>query len=149
MANLDKPIMIIGFYQQGDSRQEQVTDLLKEYRQYTDKLSWEFIDPDVQPAVARQMEMREILPASDTESLLMKHLGAEPAHVDEVCRGSGLPVATTSTKGWSPLWLNGSPGCSASGRSRSTRASSLRPVTGPPRSAADSRCSNCCSARCC
>jgi ABC-type uncharacterized transport system involved in gliding motility auxiliary subunit len=54
LANLDKPIKITGFYQQGDSRQEQVADLLKEYRQYTNYLTWEFIDPDVQPAAARQ-----------------------------------------------------------------------------------------------
>jgi len=47
--------------------------------------------------VARQMEMREVIPASDTESLLLKHLGAEPTHVDEVCRSSGLPVSTVSS----------------------------------------------------
>ncbi len=47
--------------------------------------------------VARQMEMREVIPPSDTESLLMKQLGAEPAHIDEVCRSSGLPVATVSS----------------------------------------------------
>jgi DNA processing protein len=48
-------------------------------------------------AVAHQMEMREAVPASDTESLLLKHLGAEPTHIDEVCRSSGLPVATVSS----------------------------------------------------
>jgi DNA processing protein len=47
--------------------------------------------------VARQMEMKEVIPASDTESLLLKHLRAEPTHVDEVCRSSGLPVATVSS----------------------------------------------------
>ena len=29
--------------------------------------------------------------------LLLKQLSAEPTHVDEVCRGSGLPVATVSS----------------------------------------------------
>ena len=48
-------------------------------------------------AVAHQMEMREVIPASDTESLLLKQLGAEPTHVDEVCRSSGLPIATVSS----------------------------------------------------
>ncbi len=48
-------------------------------------------------SVARQMELREIIPASDTESLLLKQLGAEPIHIDEVCRSSGLPVATVSS----------------------------------------------------
>lgn len=47
--------------------------------------------------VARQMEMREVIPASDTESLLLKQLHAEPTHIDEVCRNSGLPIATVSS----------------------------------------------------
>jgi len=48
-------------------------------------------------AVAHQIEMREVMPASDTESLLLKHLSAEPIHIDEVCRNSGLPVSTVSS----------------------------------------------------
>ncbi len=47
--------------------------------------------------VARQIEMREVLPASDTETLLLKQLSAEPAHIDEVCRSSQLPAATVSS----------------------------------------------------
>ncbi|MFC2060816.1 DNA-processing protein DprA [Chloroflexota bacterium] len=47
-------------------------------------------------AVAHQIEMREIIPPSDTESLLLKQLGTEPTHIDEVCRSSSLPVATVS-----------------------------------------------------
>jgi DNA processing protein len=47
--------------------------------------------------VARQIEMKEILPVSDTESRLLKHLGAEPTHIDEVCRNSGLPISTVSS----------------------------------------------------
>ncbi len=48
-------------------------------------------------AVARQLELKEVIPASDTESLLLKQLSVEPAHIDEVCRGSGLPVSTVSS----------------------------------------------------
>ncbi|MFC1917631.1 DNA-processing protein DprA [Chloroflexota bacterium] len=48
-------------------------------------------------AVARQMEIKEILPSSDTESLLLKQLGTEPTHIDEVCRSSSLPAATVSS----------------------------------------------------
>jgi DNA processing protein len=48
-------------------------------------------------AVAQQIEMKEILPASDTESLLLKQLTTEPVHIDEVCRSSGLPVSTVSS----------------------------------------------------
>ncbi|MCL0057811.1 DNA-processing protein DprA [Dehalococcoidales bacterium] len=47
--------------------------------------------------VARQMEMKEFLPSSDTESLLLKQLSAEPPHIDEVCRSSGLPISTVSS----------------------------------------------------
>ena len=48
-------------------------------------------------AVAHQLEMKEIIPSSETESLLLKQLGAEPTHIDEVCRSSGLPMSTVSS----------------------------------------------------
>jgi DNA processing protein len=41
--------------------------------------------------------MKELEPASETESLLLKQLSTEPVHIDEVCRNSGLPVATVSS----------------------------------------------------
>jgi len=47
--------------------------------------------------VARQMELREVIPSSDAESLLLKQLTAEPTHIDEVCRSSGLPMSTVSS----------------------------------------------------
>jgi len=47
-------------------------------------------------AVAQQIEMREILPPTETEALLIKQLGAEPVHIDEVCRAANLPAATVS-----------------------------------------------------
>ena len=47
--------------------------------------------------VARQMEMKEIVPPSETESLLLKQLGAEPTHIDEVCRSSNLPMSVVSS----------------------------------------------------
>jgi DNA processing protein len=47
--------------------------------------------------VARQIEMSEILPESETETLLISQLTAEPSHIDEVCRKSGLPTATVSS----------------------------------------------------
>jgi DNA processing protein len=48
-------------------------------------------------AVARQLEMKEIIPSSDTESLLLKQLSAEPTHIDELCRSSGLPMSQISS----------------------------------------------------
>lgn len=48
-------------------------------------------------AVAHQIEIREVIPATDTESLLLKRLSAEPTHIDEVCRSSGLSISTVSS----------------------------------------------------
>ena len=48
-------------------------------------------------AVAQQLEFQEIIPASETESLLLHRLSAEPAHIDEICANSGLPVSTVSS----------------------------------------------------
>ncbi len=47
-------------------------------------------------SAARQMEMRELLPETGIEAVLLRELGAEPCHIDEVCRRSGLPVAEVS-----------------------------------------------------
>jgi DNA processing protein len=48
-------------------------------------------------AVAQQLEFKEIIPESETESALLKRLSAEPTHIDSICVGSGLPVATVSS----------------------------------------------------
>ena len=70
-----------GLIQEGAKLVSECTDILEELNLKT---------------VARQMEMQELLPASDTETALLKELGAEPVHIDEVCQRSGLPVATVS-----------------------------------------------------
>jgi DNA processing protein len=46
--------------------------------------------------VTRQMEMKELLPETETEAVLLRHLSAEPTHIDEVCQKSGLAAATVS-----------------------------------------------------
>ncbi|MCL5263810.1 MAG: DNA-processing protein DprA [Chloroflexi bacterium] len=45
----------------------------------------------------QQMEIRELIPENDTESALLKALSAEPLHIDEIIRSSGLPVAEVSS----------------------------------------------------
>lgn len=45
----------------------------------------------------QQIEMKELLPATDTEADLLRHVSKEPVHIDEVCRESGLPVSTVSS----------------------------------------------------
>jgi DNA processing protein len=48
-------------------------------------------------AVVHQMEVKEVIPASDTEALLMGHLGIEQTHIDEVCRNSNLAISQVSS----------------------------------------------------
>ncbi len=48
-------------------------------------------------AIAEQIEVKEVIPASDTEAVILSQLGAEPKHIDEVCRASGLPVPVISS----------------------------------------------------
>lgn len=46
---------------------------------------------------SHQIEMTELLPADDTESALLAHLSAQPVHIDEVRRNSGLPISTVTS----------------------------------------------------
>ena len=43
------------------------------------------------------MEMKELVPADDTEALLLTPSVAQPIHIDEVRRECGLPIATVSS----------------------------------------------------
>lgn len=45
---------------------------------------------------SHQIEMAELIPADETESVLLKHINAEPVHIDEVRRECGLPIATVT-----------------------------------------------------
>lgn len=47
--------------------------------------------------IPQQLEMKELIPANEVESLLLNHLSQEPTHIDEVRRRSGLPIATVSS----------------------------------------------------
>ncbi len=47
--------------------------------------------------VPQQMEMKELVPATDTEAGLLRHISQEPVHIDEICRQSGLAAATVSS----------------------------------------------------
>ena len=46
---------------------------------------------------AQQIEMTELIPPDETESVLLRFLGAEPLHIDDVRRESGLPIATVTS----------------------------------------------------
>lgn len=46
---------------------------------------------------AQQVEAKELIPADETEALLLRHLSSEPIHIDEVRRECGLPIDTVSS----------------------------------------------------
>jgi DNA processing protein len=47
--------------------------------------------------VAHQIEMKELIPPTDTESILLKQVGPEPTHIDEICRACGLAASIVSS----------------------------------------------------
>ncbi len=54
LKGLQEPVHITGFLTPGDSRRTDLEDLLVEYTYHTDKITYEFVDPDANPALARQ-----------------------------------------------------------------------------------------------
>jgi DNA processing protein len=46
---------------------------------------------------AHQLEAKEVLPADETEARLLRLLTAEPIHIDDVRRESGLPISEVSS----------------------------------------------------
>jgi gliding motility-associatede transport system auxiliary component len=54
LQGLQYSIKVIGFYSLAERDRETFTDLVKQYTQHTDKLSYEVVDPDRQPAMANQ-----------------------------------------------------------------------------------------------
>ena len=46
---------------------------------------------------ARQLEMKELYPTTDTESQLLRCLSKEATHIDDICRHSGLPITAVSS----------------------------------------------------
>jgi DNA processing protein len=47
-------------------------------------------------AAAHQIEMKAVLPETETEAKLLKLLGAQPVHIDEICQTSGIAASTVS-----------------------------------------------------
>jgi len=73
-----------------------IQDGAKLVRSYTDVLEELNLTARVQPQ-PEQLEMKEPLPVDDTEAVLLKKLSAQPTHIDEVCRESGLPISVVSS----------------------------------------------------
>jgi DNA processing protein len=45
----------------------------------------------------QQIEMQELVPATDTEAEVLRHITKEAVHINDVCRESGLPAAAVSS----------------------------------------------------
>jgi ABC-type uncharacterized transport system involved in gliding motility auxiliary subunit len=58
LQQLREPVKITAFYTVTDPRRGDTEDLMKEYTVRTDKLSIEYIDPETQPALVRQLGVR-------------------------------------------------------------------------------------------
>jgi ABC-type uncharacterized transport system involved in gliding motility auxiliary subunit len=53
LQQLSAPVKATAFYTQGQSGQEELQDLLKEYQRYSQQISYEIVDPVLRPGVAR------------------------------------------------------------------------------------------------
>ncbi len=47
--------------------------------------------------VPQQMEIKDIVPTTDTESQLLHYLSKEATHIDDICRQTGLPIVAVSS----------------------------------------------------
>jgi len=57
LERLDQDVEMIGFFQEGSYQKISVQDLLTEYAFRSDKVSVKFVDPDKNPALAKQYEI--------------------------------------------------------------------------------------------
>ncbi len=85
LRNLDKPVQVIGFFQTGDPRQTLAEDYLARCSTYTDLLTYEVVDPNIEPAIARSYDLKDygLVFVSGSNSV-------EVFGVDETSIGSGL-----------------------------------------------------------
>ncbi len=58
VQELKQPVHIIAFYRTGDSGREELGDLLKEYVRHSNLITYEFVDPQLSPGLARQYEVQ-------------------------------------------------------------------------------------------
>jgi ABC-type uncharacterized transport system involved in gliding motility auxiliary subunit len=54
LGNLNHEVKVTGFFQEGSRSRQEFKDLIEDYRYHTNKLNYEFIDPDRKPAIAKQ-----------------------------------------------------------------------------------------------
>jgi len=59
LRQLDMPVTVYAFVREGDSRGQQIVDLIREYAYRSDHLRLQVIDPDSQPGLARAYEITQ------------------------------------------------------------------------------------------
>lgn len=59
LASIQEPVTIKAFFASGASDGSRAKDLLETYRYYNKNIQYEFIDPDREPQLARQYEIRD------------------------------------------------------------------------------------------
>src|SRR5215475_128609 len=94
LRGLPYPIKVIGFYSLAERDCEMFTDLLKQYTQNTDKLSYEVIDPDRQPAIAKQYDIT----AYNTVVVEGNGKKEKISRVDEAALTNAILKVTRNTK---------------------------------------------------
>ena len=47
--------------------------------------------------LSHQIEIKDVIPPTETESVLIKHLSPEPIHIDDLCISSGLAIDVVSS----------------------------------------------------
>ncbi|MBN1992556.1 MAG: GldG family protein [Anaerolineae bacterium] len=57
LQQLDRPVEVIGFFQNSDPRLKLANDYLERYRHYSDRLLVEFHDPEIEPILAEKYEL--------------------------------------------------------------------------------------------
>ena len=58
LKSLDKPVAIKAFFQTASQEQNKAKDLLDTYTYFSKQVSYEFVDPDRQPEIARRYEVK-------------------------------------------------------------------------------------------
>lgn len=80
LKNLEREVKVTGFFQDTSRERQEFKDLLESYRYHSNKLSYEFIDPDRKPAVAKQYGITQyntvVLESGKQETRIKPEAGA-------------------------------------------------------------------------
>jgi ABC-type uncharacterized transport system involved in gliding motility auxiliary subunit len=90
LEKLDRPVEVIGFFQNSDPRLNRAREYLERYGHYTHHLTYEFHDPEIEPILAQKYELNNygLVFVSDNQRY-------EVSGVDEQTITSGLLRVTS------------------------------------------------------